>query len=103
MAIGIALDTVYSAIMGMLLPYDAQRVLTVLQELGLPIFHPLLEGAQTTHPLLAGLEEFREHLGGRLTIMLLRAIGQGVEVHELDEEHVLRAAAALQQGVNLVS
>ncbi len=101
-AIGIALDTVYSAIMEMLLPNDAQRVLTVLQELGLPIFHPLLEGAQTTHPLLAGLEEFREHLGGRLTIMLLQAIGQGVEVHELDEEHVLRAAAALQQGVNLV-
>ena len=102
-AIGIALDTVYSAITGMLPPQDAQRVLTVLQELGLPAFHPLLEGAGTTHPLLTGLEEFREHLGGRLTIMLLRAIGQGVEVHQLDEEQVLRAAAALQEGVNLVS
>lgn len=101
-AIGIALDTVYSAIVGMLPPHDAQRVLTVLQELGLPIFHPLLEGEQTAHPLLAGLEEFREHLGGRLTIMLLSAIGQGVEVHEVATEQVLRAAAALQEGVNLV-
>ncbi len=102
-AIGIALDTVYSAIIGMLPPHDAQRVLTVLQELGLPVFHPLLEGAGATHPLLAGLEEFREHLGGRLTIMLLRAIGRGVEVHELEKEEVLRAAAALQEGVNFVS
>lgn len=102
-AIGIALDTVYSAIIDMLPPSDAQRVLTVLQELGLPIFHPLLESAGEGHPLLAGLEEFREHLGGRLTIMLLKAIGRGVEVHELDKENVLRAAAALQEGVNLVS
>ncbi|GGC17340.1 3-dehydroquinate synthase [Parapedobacter defluvii] len=102
-AIGIALDTVYSAIIGMLPPGDAQRVLTVLQELGLPIFHPLLENTGEVHPLLAGLEEFREHLGGRLTIMLLKAIGRGVEVHELNEAEVLRAAAALQTGVNLVS
>lgn len=102
-AIGIALDTVYSAITDMLPPHDAQRVLTVLQELGLPIFHPLLEGEGTVHPLLTGLEEFREHLGGRLTIMLLQAIGQGVEVHELDTAQVLRSAAALQEGVNLVS
>jgi len=101
-AIGIALDTVYSAITDMLPPADAQRVLTVLQELGLPIFHPLLAGTAANHPLLAGLEEFREHLGGRLTIMLLQDIGRGVEVHELDTTTVLRAAAALQEGVSLV-
>src|SRR3546814_7856557 len=64
-AIGIALDTVYSTIVGLLPARDGQRVLTVLQELGLPVFHPLLEGEQTTHPLLVGLEEFREYLGDR--------------------------------------
>lgn len=101
-AIGIALDTVYSAIAGMLSPQDAQRVLSVLQTLELPIFHPLLGGTSAAHPLLAGLEEFREHLGGQLTIMLLSAIGRGVEVHELESENVLRAAAALQEGVHLV-
>lgn len=101
-SIGIALDTVYSAIVGLLPPSDAQRVLNVLQELDLPIFHPLLEGTGDSHPLLAGLEEFREHLGGRLTVMLLNAIGHGVEVHALNKEDVVRAAAALQAGVNLV-
>lgn len=102
-AIGIALDTVYAAIVDMLSPHEAQRVLSVLRELGLPIFHPLLADAGEVHPLLAGLEEFREHLGGRLTVMLLKAIGRGVEVHTLNTTEVLRAAAALQEGVNLVN
>ncbi len=35
-------------------------------------------------PLIAGMNEFREHLGGKLTIMLLKEIGKGEEVHELD-------------------
>jgi 3-dehydroquinate synthase len=58
--------------------------------------------------VLGGLNEFREHLGGELTITLLREIGQGVEVHELNlpkvveaihelrERHVLRAQKILR-------
>jgi 3-dehydroquinate synthase len=30
------------------------------------------------------MNEFREHLGGKLTIMLLQSIGKGEEVHELE-------------------
>lgn len=72
-AIGVALDTVYSALAGHLPAKDADRVLACLRALGLPTDHPLLE-----HPeLAAGLDEFREHLGGQLTISLLNAIGSG--------------------------
>jgi 3-dehydroquinate synthase len=39
----------------------------------------------------AGLEEFREHLGGRLTITLLRAIGEVTEVHAIDPSLLRRA------------
>ncbi|HWK99729.1 MAG TPA: hypothetical protein VNQ55_07275, partial [Parapedobacter sp.] len=76
---------------------DGQRIIDTLQAVGLPVFHPMLESNSGHHPLLAGLEEFREHLGGRLTIMLLEAIGRGVEVHALDNDLVLQAAVALQQ------
>jgi hypothetical protein len=31
------------------------------------------------------LAEFREHLGGELTVLLLRELGQGQDVHALDE------------------
>jgi 3-dehydroquinate synthase len=41
--------------------------------------------------LLSGLEEFREHLGGGLTIMLLRRIGEPFEVHEIDRDVMMRS------------
>ena len=49
--------------------------------------------------MLAGLEEFREHLGGRLTVMLLERIGSGFEVHELDETVLLEASDLLRRRV----
>ena len=47
--------------------------------------------------MLEGLEEFREHLGGRFTITLLDGIGRGVDVHEVDYGRVLEAAAILPE------
>ena len=62
-----------------------------MQTLGFEIYHPLLH-AKNKHGgsiILEGLEEFREHLGGKLTITLIQALGQGVEVHHMDDEQVL--------------
>ena len=91
-SVGIALDSVYSALSGKISLPDAERIVRVLQTCGLPISHPLLEGNDV---LLHGLEEFREHLGGRLTIMLLRAIGVGEEVHEMEPSLIRKAAEKL--------
>ncbi|HXI01361.1 MAG TPA: 3-dehydroquinate synthase [Sphingobacteriaceae bacterium] len=83
-AMGIALDTVYSNLAG-LLPHDeTQRILQLLMKFGFEVTHPLLQIEEDNNAILTGLEEFREHLGGILTIMLITAIGQGVEVHEMD-------------------
>jgi 3-dehydroquinate synthase len=41
--------------------------------------------------VIAGLEEFREHLGGKLTIMLLESLGKGFDVHEMDEILVMQS------------
>lgn len=83
-AMGIALDTVYSWFSERLTEAEAHTVIKVLKSLGFSITHPLMEIADENSPVLKGLHEFREHLGGQLTIMLLEAIGKGVEVHELD-------------------
>lgn len=80
-AIGVALDTLYSTRSGRLPAADAERVLDCLEALGLPIAHPRL---REPDELLAGLEEFREHLGGRLTLSLLRALGAGEDTHVID-------------------
>jgi 3-dehydroquinate synthase len=79
-AVGIALDATYSHATGMLSKRGWNRIINVFLELGLPIYARELENRN----LLTGLEEFREHLGGELTILLLRDIGAPEEVHEID-------------------
>jgi 3-dehydroquinate synthase len=96
-AIGIAVDTVYSAASGLLDPEAVEPVLGLLETLGLRLWAPELEGVRNGRPeVLDGLAEFREHLGGELTITLLKRIGEGVEVHEMDEGLILHALAELR-------
>ncbi|MNR16802.1 3-dehydroquinate synthase [compost metagenome] len=93
---GIALDTVYSNLSGRISAADAQRVIAVIQALGFELTHPLLQVEGDNSPILRGLEEFREHLGGQLTITLLTALGKGEEVHEIDAVILKQAAESLQ-------
>lgn len=95
-AMGIALDTVYSHLSGRLPADDCQRVIQLLQQLGFEITHPLLQVNEADSPILQGLQEFREHLGGQLTIMLLTGIGKGEEVHEIDTDKLKQAGKLLQ-------
>lgn len=96
-AIGIALDTVYSFLSKRLEESAMRRVLALLRALGFPLTDPLLEVSDEKSPLLEGLTEFREHLGGRLTIMLLKGIGSGEEVHEIDPVVVRRASEWIKE------
>lgn len=97
-ATGMALDIIYARRAGFLEASAAERVLRLLERLGFTLFAPdlLLEAAPGKLAVLAGLEEFREHLGGRLAITLLRDIGAGFEVNELDPALVREAILELQ-------
>lgn len=92
-AIGIALDTRYSVLAGLLAEGDCAQIITLLDRLGLPSWHPMLEqlNADGRYSILTGLTDFQEHLGGDLTITLLTQIGKGHEVHEMDHALVLDA------------
>lgn len=98
-AIGIALDVVYSRLIGLLDARSADRIVTLLRRLGFRIFADrlLAKSSDGSYQILAGLEEFREHLGGELTITLLKGIGQGVEVHEMDSQKIVEALHELQR------
>jgi 3-dehydroquinate synthase len=96
-AIGIALDVIYSRRKGLLDVASAERVLRLIEDLGFDLFanelfHVDSEGCLI---LLRGLEEFREHLGGQLTVTLLKAIGHGVEVHEMDDAVIVESVQEL--------
>jgi 3-dehydroquinate synthase len=85
-AIGIALDSIYSYRKGYLSEAKLQRTLKLIQIFGFRIYDERLsqraEGGQ--HVILQGLEEFREHMGGKLTIPLLRDVGDQIEVNDMD-------------------
>ena len=97
-AIGIALDVIYSRRMGFLDERDATRILTLLETLGFELFADELLHTVSGGDLIVlnGLEEFREHLGGELTITLLKAIGQGFETHEMNLAKVIEAIHELE-------
>ena len=88
-AIGLALDSRYSVQIGMLAAGEEERIYRAAQGARLL---PVASGAGAARRRRAagwccdGLREFREHLGGELTITLLRDIGRGEEVHVMDEQ-----------------
>jgi 3-dehydroquinate synthase len=97
-AIGMALDTRYSVEAGLLSAADAELIIGLLRQLGFRLWDEALERVDSRNKpsVLAGLEEFREHLGGELTVTLLSGIGQSVDVHEMHERHVLAALSWLR-------
>jgi 3-dehydroquinate synthase len=85
-AVGMAIDLIYARRVGLLPEAEAERILGVIQRLGFELFAPVREirVASGRQDMLDGLREFREHLGGRLSIPMIRAPGVRLEVHEMD-------------------
>jgi len=98
-AVGIALDVLYSRRLGLLDAPNAARILTLLETLGFDLFASELLHEDPSGRLLVlnGLDEFREHLGGELTITLLTGIGCGIEVHQMDKETVVACIEELRR------
>ena len=98
-AVGVALDTIYSRAMGFLDAASAERVLVLLEALGFELFANELLHVDSGGSLMVmdGLEEFREHLGGELAITLLKGIGQGFEVREMNLARVVEAIYELKE------
>ncbi|MEL7553931.1 3-dehydroquinate synthase [Pseudomonas protegens] len=97
-AVGMALDALYANASGLLSGADCQRLLRLLDRLGFNLCPPelSLRDNQGRSPILVGLEEFRQHLGGQLSIPMLNRLGQSVDVHQIDmplmEQALLRLA-----------
>ena len=103
-AIGMALDTTYSYLAGFLPEDDWRRIISILPALGLSVYVPEIDqhldtlADGSTHPdsVLRGLDEFREHLGGSLTILMLRSIGAPFDVHDIRRDVMIRSIGVLR-------
>lgn len=81
-AIGVAIDTLYSSMVHGLDPATADQVIECLNQLGM--LRPN-EALESSDELFSGLEEFRQHLGGRLTLTMLTSVGSPIDVHQVDK------------------
>ncbi|UTH74058.1 3-dehydroquinate synthase [Chromobacterium sp. IIBBL 290-4] len=100
-AIGMALDTCYAVLTGLLTMGEGSQLCRLLEQLGFTLWTPLLELKDESgrHLLLNGLDEFQEHLGGELTVTLLQKLGQGIEVHQMDKAMLAAGIQWLRQGL----
>ena len=99
-AIGLALDTLYSARAGLAPGSMAERVFRILKSLQLVTYHPALDWLDESgrRQVLDGLDEFREHLGGGLTVLMLQNIGVSLDVHWIDSKLVGECIDELRSG-----
>lgn len=96
---GIALDITYAQLIGLISQEELQHILDVLLAIGFDITLPIQE--EEIDALLKGIEEFREHLGGQLTITLISGIGKKHDVHEIHLDVMRSAIKKRNQQVNL--
>ena len=92
--IGIAIDCIYSSMKYGFPESDVQSVCECLSTMGIPLWH---ESLIPFDRLMQGLEEFRQHLGGRLTITMLRGVADPINVHEIDAEIMVSAIQRLRE------
>jgi len=98
-AIGIALDLGIARNRGLIGPQDHTAVVNALRATGLPVWHPALghrekDGAVSIYH---GLEEFREHLGGELTLVMPNELGRNCQVHDLSYGEIERVVQEMEE------
>ncbi|MFO7820460.1 MAG: 3-dehydroquinate synthase [Lentisphaeria bacterium] len=97
-AIGLAIDILYAASQGYVKTADAYRVINGLAGSGLPVWDETIN-CQTPDGmrlLYAGIQEFREHLGGELHVTLPKPLGHKFEVTELDMQCIEESIRELE-------
>ena len=91
---GIALDVTYAQLVGLISEEDLQHILDVMIAIGFDLSLPV-QSNDKIEQLLNGIEEFREHLGGQLTITLISDLGVKHDVHTIDMELMSKAITKL--------
>ncbi|MCH9023452.1 MAG: 3-dehydroquinate synthase [Planctomycetes bacterium] len=92
-ALGMALDVTYAKLKGYLSQTLQQDILKCLSDLGFSLYHPAMDNHDG---LLAGLDDFREHLGGTLNIPMIRDVADPFDVQSIDHKTMIAAIDELK-------
>jgi len=102
-AVGVAIDAWCAVREGMLERSVFDDLVQAFLRCGLPVYHEKLElrHGDGRLVLLDGLEEFREHIGGRLTLVFPDGLGSKTEVTQLETGLVEEAVAVLRRAAGV--
>lgn len=98
-AIGMAIDLVYTYLIDFIDLKTLKSILKVIENVGFNLDFPI-KTEKELQQLLGGIEEFREHLGGQLTITLISEIGSKKDVHTIDMNKMQKAIKLLPTLLN---
>ena len=100
--IGLLIDLFYAEKMGYIEKTVLDNVISFLKKIKLPIFDNALLKYDLNGNLLIlkGIEEFREHLGGKLHITMPKGIGNKIEIHAIDSTIIKEAIEFLRRSQN---
>ena len=93
-AIGMAIDLTYAHLIGFIDLFTLKSILKVIENVGFNLNVPI-KTKEELQQLLEGIEEFREHLGGQLTITLISEIGSINDVNMIDMDKMKQAIKLL--------
>ena len=98
-SIGICVDLLYAAQLGYIPKEEAISIIVSLSECGLPIWHDTCQQETPDNEKLIyhGIEEFREHLGGKLCITLPKPVGDKTEINTIDTSILEKCINELQE------
>ncbi|OEU52570.1 MAG: hypothetical protein BA868_05230 [Desulfobacterales bacterium C00003106] len=96
-AIGIAIDMCCARELGLISNDDFDRVIKAMETAGMSLWNNALLERNTGGELIVidGLELFREHLGGQLTLAMPDGLGKKMDINQLSISLVERAIAVL--------
>lgn len=85
-AVGVSIDSVYAREQGWITAAELAQIRAGLTRSGFVLWFEELDqrDASGERAVFAGLRDFREHLGGELTVTFPRGIGARHEVHDID-------------------
>lgn len=98
-AMGTVLDLILAKDLGFIDNKDLQTVGDSIRRCGFELWHPLLGKADKSGRLIIykGLEEFRQHIGGKLTLIMPDHLGASREINKLPYRDVKKAVIEMKR------
>jgi len=99
-AIGIASDSFAAMKLNLISKEEFYEIIKLLTSCKLPIWDKILSENQKFSEILSGLDEFREHIGGKLCLTMPNGIGKKTEINHLDTSLIIEGFNFLKKICN---